>query len=84
MGTYPAGDFRHNGLQKNLYTIQKSSGQLLPKYELKHGEVRRVSSNPVGGSAAFDIWMGEYLGQERCAIKVVRGIEVTPKIREVC
>ena len=83
MGSYPVGDHRHTGFQKNLYTMQKSSGQLLPKVELKHGEVRRVSNNPVGGSAAFDIWVGEYLGQEKCAIKVVRGIEVSPKIRDV-
>lgn len=82
MGSYPVGDYRHRGLQQNLLTMQRTSGQLLPKVELRHGEVRRVSSNPVGGSAAFDIWQGEYLGQEKCAIKVVRGIEVTPKIRD--
>ncbi|KAL5528090.1 hypothetical protein ACEPAF_7226 [Sanghuangporus sanghuang] len=82
MGSYPVGDYRHTGFQRNLYTIQQSSGQLLPRIELKSGEVRRVSNNPVGGSAAFDIWMGEYLGQEKCAIKVVRGIEVSPKIRD--
>ena len=83
MGSYPVGDYRHTGFQKNLYTMQQSSGLLLPRIELKSGEVRRLSNNPVGGSAAFDIWMGEYLGQEKCAIKVVRGIEVSPKIREV-
>lgn len=83
MGVYPVGDYRHRGLQQNLYSVQKSTGELLPKVELEHGEVRRVSTNPVGGSAAFDIWVGEYLGVEKCAIKVVRGIEVSPKIRDV-
>ncbi|EJD03395.1 kinase-like protein [Fomitiporia mediterranea MF3/22] len=75
MGSYHVGDYRHRGLQTNLLTIQRTSGQLLPNVELKHGEVCRVGSNPVSGSAAFDVWVGEYLGQEKCAIKVVRGIE---------
>ncbi|THH05036.1 hypothetical protein EW145_g5090 [Phellinidium pouzarii] len=82
MGNYEAGDRRHIGLATNLYDIQEKSGQLLPKVELKHGEVRRTSSHPVGGSAAFDIWQGEYLGRAKCAIKVIRGVEVSPKIRE--
>ncbi|EJD03397.1 kinase-like protein [Fomitiporia mediterranea MF3/22] len=83
MGSCPVDDDRHRGLQTNLLTIQKTSGQLLPNIELNHGEVRRVSYNPVGGSTMFDIWEGEYLGQERCAIKVVRGIQNdAPKVRE--
>ncbi|KAI5115920.1 hypothetical protein M0805_005351 [Coniferiporia weirii] len=82
MGEYNMGDRYHKGLAVNLFGIQESSGQLLPGVELKHGEVRRTSSHPVGGSAAFDIWQGEYLGSAPCAIKVIRGVEVSPKIRD--
>ncbi|KAL5500981.1 hypothetical protein ACEPAH_9368 [Sanghuangporus vaninii] len=82
MGNFPVRDERHKGLKKNLYTMQETSGQLLPRIELKSGEVRRVSGHPIRGSATFDVWEGEYLGQAKCAIKAVRTIEVTPKIRD--
>ncbi|OCB91594.1 kinase-like protein [Sanghuangporus baumii] len=82
MGNFPVGDEQHKGLKKNLYTMQETSGQLLPRIELKSDEVRRVSGHPIRGSAVFDVWEGEYLGQAKCAIKAVRTIEVTPKIRD--
>ena len=50
---------------------------LLPEIVLKNGEAHRLGGFPVGGIAAFDIWEGEYLGEEKCAIKVVRGIELS-------
>ena len=83
MGRYPQGDYHHTGLSQNLYGVQKASGQPLPKVELKHGEVRRLHGYPITGSAGFDIYEGEYLNQERCAIKVVRGLEVTDKMKGV-
>ncbi|KAH8119605.1 kinase-like protein [Phellopilus nigrolimitatus] len=82
LGRYPQGDHRHSGLSNNLYIMQQTSGQLLPDYDLKHGEARRISSHPVESSGAFDIWEGEYLGKEKCAIKQVRCVEVTPEIRD--
>lgn len=81
MGTFIMGDFRHSNLAQELLTLQENSGQLLPIIELKHGEVRKVGSNPVSGSATFDIWEGEYLGSKKCAIKVLRFVEVTDKIK---
>ncbi len=77
------GDRRHTDLASNLYAVQAASKQLLPNYDLKAGEVRRVGSHPVGGSPAFDIWEGEYLGREKCAVKVIRGIEVSPNTQKV-
>ncbi len=77
------GDRRHIDLQSNLYGVQRQTGQLLPHIDLRHGEVRRIGSHPVGGSPAFDIWEGEYLGREKCAIKVIRGIEVGPDVMRV-
>ncbi len=83
MGNVPTGDWRHTGLQSNLYAISQQTGHLLPEVDLHAGEVRRTSSYPVGGSPAFDIWEGEYLGKEKVAIKVIRGVDVTPDSRRV-
>ncbi|TDL26204.1 kinase-like protein [Rickenella mellea] len=80
LGNFEMGDRRHIDLQSNLYGVQRQTGQLLPHIDLRHGEVRRIGSHPVGGSPAFDIWEGEYLGREKCAIKVIRGIEVGPDV----
>ena len=77
------GDYRHTGLATNLWSMQRASGQLLPKLELKNGEVRRVHNYPTTGSAQFDIFEGVYLGHAKCAIKVLRGIEATDKIKTV-
>ena len=83
MGRFEVGDRRHVDLGHNLYGVQQKAQQLLPNYDLRAGEVRRIGSHPVGGSPAFDIWEGEYLGTEKCAIKVIRGIEVSPRTRDV-
>lgn len=82
MSRYEPGDRHHVELGSNLYNIQMRTETLLPNVDLKHGEVRRIGNHPVGGSPAFDIWEGEYLGREKVAIKVIRGVEVTPKVRE--
>ena len=83
MGTFTMGDTRHSKLAQKLLTLQENSGQLLPIIELKHGEVRKVGSNPVSGSATFDIWEGEYLGSKKCAIKVLHFGEVTDEEKAV-
>ena len=83
MGGLPVGDYHHTGLATNLWGMQRASGQLLPKLELKNGEVRKVHNYPTTGSAQFDIFEGVYLGHAKCAIKVVRGIEATDKIKTV-
>jgi len=82
MSKFEMGDRRHTDLASNLYAVQAASKQLLPNYDLKAAEVRRVGSHPVGGSPAFDIWEGEYLGREKCAVKVIRGIEVSPNTQK--
>lgn len=56
---------------------------LLPEIDLRHGEVRRLGSHPVGGNVSFDIWEGEYLNREKCVIKVIRGMEITPSVTKV-
>jgi hypothetical protein len=83
MANFSVGDRRHTDLSNNLYTMQTTSKILLPVTNLTAGEVRRIGSHPVGGSPAFDIWEGEYLGREKCAIKVIRGVEVSDRTRTV-
>ncbi|EPQ59367.1 kinase-like protein [Gloeophyllum trabeum ATCC 11539] len=86
LSDYAVGDFRHTGLQKNLYKMTARRGDLLPDLELKRGEVRRVGLFPgksfAGGSAAMDIWEGVYLDHDKVAIKVVRAVNAGPKSHE--
>jgi len=76
----PSGSDRfNNGLQNNLYQLQLKSGELLPDFNLKRGEVRRIGNFPVSGSSAMDIWEGVYLGGEKVAVKVIRAVHSDQK-----
>jgi hypothetical protein len=49
---------QHNGLSSNLYDLQFKSGELLPDFNLRSGEVIRVGQFPVSGTSAMDIYEG--------------------------
>ena len=83
MARFEMGDYHHTGLASNLWGMQRASGQLLPKLELKHGEARKAREYATFGSSQFDVYEGVYLGHAKCAIKVVRGLIVTDKTRKV-
>jgi hypothetical protein len=64
-----------SGLQRGLHRLQRRTGSLLPEMELRAGEVRRIGTQPVAGATKrIDIWEGEYLGKEKVAIKLIRGV----------
>ncbi|RXW25178.1 hypothetical protein EST38_g690 [Candolleomyces aberdarensis] len=64
-----------HGLSQNLYQLQKTSGQLLPNFNLNSGEVKRTSDFPVRGNATMDIYEGIYLGSERVSMKAIRAMK---------
>ena len=74
---------RHKMLARELYSVQLKHKLLLPGVELKAGEVKRVGTQPIGGSAEFDIWEGLYLENEKCTLKVIRAASFTERQRTV-
>jgi hypothetical protein len=73
------GDYRHSELQDKLLTIKEVSGNLPPDTKLRGKEVRRIGQYPVGMSAQYDIWEGSFLGGEKVAIKLLRGVNAKPQ-----
>ncbi|KAJ7819722.1 kinase-like domain-containing protein [Mycena olivaceomarginata] len=66
---------QHNGLSSNLYDLQFKSGELLPDFHLRSGEVIRVGQFPVTTNRLF--LQGLYLGREKVAIKVIRAVNAS-------
>ena len=68
-------------LLTNLAVVQKNSEtyNIVVKSEL----FTKTSEKAVRGGKMYDIYEGTYLGQEKCAIKVIRGVATSPRTREV-
>lgn len=73
----------HKMLARDLYNVTKKNKLMLPEDELKAGEVKRVGTHPVGGSAEFDLWEGLYLENEKCILKVIRAASISEGQRRV-
>jgi hypothetical protein len=84
LGFYERESPRHRELQAGLFKLSTCRGPLLPVAELAGGEVVRIGKYPVAGSSSFDIWEGLWLGNEKVALKVLRGVSMSPVTRRVC
>jgi len=76
---YEMGDYRHNDLQNKLMNIKSVTGKLPPSTDLRGNEVRRLGQYPVAMGAQFDVWVGEFMGREKVALKVLRGVQAKPQ-----
>ncbi|KAF9013352.1 kinase-like domain-containing protein [Cyathus striatus] len=64
----------HAGISSNLFELQKLSGELLPDFHLKSGEVKRVGEYAIRGSATMDVYEGLFLGKQKVTIKMIRAV----------
>ncbi|KAF8502442.1 ras guanine nucleotide exchange factor domain-containing protein [Gautieria morchelliformis] len=73
---------RHR-LQKHLLNIHRHRAELLPPMIDLTGEVRRITDHPINISGGYsDVYLGEWLGEEKVALKLTRGINQTPKAQK--
>jgi len=76
-------DEKFQSLQANLLTVQQESKELPPGFEIAVGLFTKRSTNKaIAGSKMYDIYEGLYLGKEKCAIKVIRGVNTSAATRE--
>ena len=73
----------HNLIARDLYNITKKNNLMLPEDTLEAGEVKRLGTQPVGGSAEYDVWKGLYLDNEECMLKVIRAANFGEKQKMV-
>ncbi|KAJ7179315.1 kinase-like domain-containing protein [Mycena filopes] len=69
-------DRAHNGLASLLYGLQITTGEPLPDFHLRRGEVFRTGTFPISGTGTMDIYEGLYLGRKKVAIKVLRTVNL--------
>jgi hypothetical protein len=83
LGNFKTDSKEHKALAQELYNVQKKNNMLLPHFELKAGEVKRIGTQPIDGSSQFDIWEGLYLENEKVTLRVIRAAQFKEKEREV-
>jgi len=66
--------------QKKPLTIQSVSGKALPDTRLRSRlECEKVGDAATAGTDAYEIWEGLWLGEQRVALKVLRGIGIVDR-----
>ncbi|KIJ29890.1 hypothetical protein M422DRAFT_268673 [Sphaerobolus stellatus SS14] len=69
-------------LQQRLLSIHRQTELLPPMIDLT-GEIQKLSEHPVNISGGYsDVYQGEWLGAEKVALKLTRGINQTPKAQK--
>jgi serine/threonine protein kinase len=74
----PEDSEAHKASEAQLLGLHTRSGQRgLPICELR-GECKKIG-NPIGGSSAYDIYEGLWLGKQKVALKALRGVDPDQK-----
>ncbi len=55
-----------------------------PKFRDLGPEIKVLDRVPITGGGFCDIWIGEWLGQKKVALKILRACGVPDQIRKVC
>lgn len=76
-----AMDPRRKYIEKNLLAISRVTNGLPPEIDISGTVLRKEIFH--SGSKMYDVYVGSYMEEEKCAIKVLRTVETTDRIRTV-
>ncbi|KDQ12083.1 hypothetical protein BOTBODRAFT_176617 [Botryobasidium botryosum FD-172 SS1] len=64
-------------IKSKILTIQNISNVGLPETNLLSKiECQKIGSEPIAGTSTYEIWVGQWMGQQKVALKVLRGLRV--------
>ncbi|KAJ7582457.1 TKL/TKL-ccin protein kinase [Mycena floridula] len=68
--------------QRGLLTLHQKTG-IAPSVKILDGEVMKLGELPIAGGSDSDIWLGQWLGEEKVALKSLRNIKAShPRARK--
>ncbi|KAK7689173.1 hypothetical protein QCA50_007864 [Cerrena zonata] len=72
----PERSQEYNELQHALGELYKRL-RVLPQVQNLNGEVTRMGDIPVSGGTYSDVWIGEWMGEQKVALKALREVRTT-------
>ncbi|KAF8226216.1 TKL/TKL-ccin protein kinase [Tricholoma matsutake] len=70
----PADAQRYLQYQRGLLNLHRLTG-IPPSVKVLNGEVTKSGDLPIAGGTYSDIWLGEWLGEKKVALKALRNIK---------